>query len=347
MMTNLIGDVRLSYRLNLLASFAYIIKHHNNYIQDVSNISEVANVLIDSGGFTEYWNAIKSAATGKTITKIKVDSYIDFCHKVKYYVWGYIQLDKPRDAVNSTKLLEIQVDAGLKPIPIFIQGMEWEKLPELLAINQRVCISAGWQSAKEYSHQRYQKAYKITDGKIKSHALAWGRFPEIVGLPIASADSSTWINGSRYGVIMIFDKPKGLPIINKEKLSANFNSKRSLMILSRLMSFGVTMDDLNDIDQWRGGSYHASLTQASHTFAFLQVMRFIKLSRDIDYFIVMPGLSKSTHFSQLCAVLMAVNEYGRFDYQQYKHEINSLKALNNDEFTKYAMQSIPRYDYIR
>jgi hypothetical protein len=250
----------LSYQLNLLSSYAYLTKQRSDYLADLVAIASKCNVLIDSGGFTDYWNSIKSAALGKTIKRIQVEDYIDFCHKVKKYVYGYIQLDKPRDPEASKVLLQQQVDAGLNPMPVFVQGMEWDYLPELLKVNERVCVSAGWQSSTEYSYQRYQTAFKLTDGKIKSHALAWGRYPQILGLPIASADSSTWINGSKYGVIMIFDKTGVLKTLNREGIRKSFNTSRVSKILGALTNFGITKDDLNDSMQWRGNSYKGSIT---------------------------------------------------------------------------------------
>jgi len=333
--------------VNILASYAYLLKSRSDYLQDTLRIASHANILIDSGGFTDYWKGIKSAATGKSVDKIKVDDYISFCHAVKSHVWGYIQLDKPRDPLASRILLDQQVAAGLAPMPIFIQGMDWDELPRLLSINDHVCISAGWQSAKEYSYQRYQMANKLSNGRIKSHALAWGKYPEIMGLPINSADSSTWINGSRYGVIMIFDKPKGLPIINKTKLKESFHSLRSSKFLSQLRSWGVTAEDMNDSAQWRGGSFHPSLTQASHTYAFLQVMKYIKQASGINYFIVMPGLSKSTHFAQFCAVLHSIDESGQFSYPEYKSQIEGMRPMNPDRFIDYAEEALGRYQYIK
>lgn len=335
----------MSYQLNVLSSYAYLSRSRGDYIADLLAVSDKCNVLIDSGGFTEYWNSIKSAALGKVIKKIQVEDYIEFCHKIKNHVYGYIQLDKPRNPVESTRLLDAQVSAGLHPMPIFIQGMEWERLPELLEINERVCISAGWQSNNEYSCQRYQKAYKLTDGKIKSHALAWGRYPQILGLPIASADSSTWINGSRYGVVMVFDKVKGLVIFNKTKLSEQFN-KRGGRIIGKLLSYKVTIDDMNDGKFWRSGSYYPSLTQSTHTFAFLQVMKYIKQTSNIDYFIVLPGLSKNTHFSQLSSVLGSITEEGSFDFQVYKSEIRKIATMNSEQFIDYTRKSIERFSFL-
>lgn len=315
-------------------------------MSDLVAVADKCNVLIDSGGFTEYWNAVKSAALGKVIKKIQVEDYIAFCHKIKTHVFGYIQLDKPRNTEESTRLLKIQTDAGLHPMPIFIQGMEWEELPRLMEINERVCISAGWQSSLEYSYQRYQKAYKLSDGRIKSHALAWGRYPQILGLPIASADSSTWINGSRYGVVMVFDKVKGLVIFSKQKLTEQFNTPRGGRIIGKLLSYNVTIDDLNNPLHWRGGSYHPSLTQATHTFAFLKAMRYIKEAANIDYFIVLPGLSKNTHFSQLSSVLGSITEEGSFDFQKYKGEIQKMEHMSAEQFIAYTRIAIGRFDYL-
>lgn len=302
--------------------------------------------MIDSGGFTNYWNGIKNAATGKNLKKINIDEYVEFCHKIDNKVFGYIQLDKPRDAVESQRLLKIQTDAGLHPMPVFVQGMDWTYLPELLKINRRVCVSAGWQSNIEYSYQRYQKAYKLTNGKILSHALAWGRYPQILGLPIASADSSTWINGSRYGVIMVFDRVKGLITVNKERVKTSFNSPHVSRIMSRLMNYNVTVDDLNDSQQWRGNSYRGSITQSTHTLAFLQAMKYIKTTANIDYFIVIPGLSKNTHFAQFNAVLASIQDNGLMDYQQYKSEIAKIEHLSADSFMHYSLKAIERFDYI-
>lgn len=336
----------MSCRLNLLASYAYIVKQNGDYISDLISISNKVNVLIDSGGFSDYWNGIKNAALGTKIAKINIDEYIKFCHKIKDSVFGYIQLDKPRDPEASLKLLDKQVGSGLRPIPVFVQGMKWDRLQELVDINERVCISAGWQSSKEYSYQRYQQAYKITKGKIKSHALGFGKYPEILGLPIASADSSTWVNGGKYGVIKLFDKPYKLISIDRRKLK-EINPSRKNMIISKLLSLNVTMEDMNDARQWHVSEGRASLTQATHTYSFLQAMKYIKQSSGIDYFIVVPGFTKSTYIIHLVACLSSILENGKLDYQLYKSELMKLKKSSNDSFHGQTLKAIDNFEYIK
>ena len=322
-------------------------KQRSDYLPDLLAIADRCNVLIDSGGFTDYWNSIKSAALGKTIKRIQVEDYIKFCHLVKDKVYGYIQLDKPRDPEASKVLLQKQVDAGLNPMPVFVQGMEWEYLPELMKINHKICVSAGWQSNAEYSYQRYQKAYKLTEGKIKSHALAFGRYPQILGLPIASADSSTWLDGGKYGRILIFDKTSGFKGLSRDDVRKSFNTSKVSKVMGVLTNFGITKEDLNDGMQWHINSNKGSITQATHTFAFMQAMKFIKLSSNIDYFIVIPGVSKSTYFGQLCAVLSSIQENGKLDYQMYKREVGRMSTMNDQQFAEYSRKAIGGFQSVK
>jgi len=146
---------------------------------------------------------------------------------------------------------------------------------------------------------------------------------------------------------MIFDKTGGLKTLNREGIRKSFNTSRVSKILGVLSNFGITKDDLNDSDQWRGNSYKGSITQATHTFAFLQAMKFIKLSSGIDYFIVVPGLSRNTHFAQLTSVLGSIQENGKLDYQKYKGEMAKIEVMDNQQFIDYSRQAIGGFEFIK
>jgi hypothetical protein len=76
-------------------------------------------------------------------------------------------------------------------------------------------------------------------------------------------------------------------------------------------------------------------------------MKFIKLSSGIDYFIVVSGLSRNTHFAQLTSVLGSIQENGKLDYQMYKGEMAKIEVMDNQQFIDYSRQAIGGFQYIK
>ena len=113
-------------RLNLLFSFAYV-----NQVDDMlSALLETTNVLIDSGAFTNHQAGLKGKPATATLP-----SYVEFCRKIDTRAWNYIALDVIGKKEKTRANLQAMLDAGLKPMPVFVYGEDYDRVGSLCEIN--------------------------------------------------------------------------------------------------------------------------------------------------------------------------------------------------------------------
>ena len=71
----------MTFRLKMLSSYAYIKDQRG--VDHIRRMCGYADVLIDSGAFTDYWSGIREAAGKKrSFPKIDVGAYIEFCREL-------------------------------------------------------------------------------------------------------------------------------------------------------------------------------------------------------------------------------------------------------------------------
>jgi hypothetical protein len=195
-------------KIDLLFSHAHLT---DKFRAVVFGMSDLINILIDSGAFSAY-------NSGK---EIKIEEYTDVCLK-QYHgrVWQYIMLDKIANPKVSKENLSYMLDKGCLPMPVFVAGEDFSYVQELVKINEFICVGGGQAGTDSYSRHRYQKTFRASGCKAKIHALGFLRWPDIYQLPIFSGDSCAFSNGAMYGHLSIYDRRKGirnlLSCINKK-----------------------------------------------------------------------------------------------------------------------------------
>lgn len=196
-------------KYNFLFSHYYL---KNFFKEIVLSITDVSNVLIDSGAFSAF-------TLGK---EINLNNYIDVCLK-DYHgkVWQYIQLDKVRNPEVTHKNLKIMVDRGLQPMPVFTMNDDYSIIPEMVSINPYLCVAGGVKSSDNYIFRRYQQVNKVSEGKAKIHGLGFLRFPALYQLPLYSGDSSSFMSGAMWGKIYLYTRKRGV-----HKVAANLGKLR-------------------------------------------------------------------------------------------------------------------------
>lgn len=278
-------------RLNLLASFAYIQKAKD--FQDLLEaLSPYVNILIDSGAHTNHMNRLKRAS-GK-VTKqadVVLTDYIDYLKRKGHgKVWQYINLDVIRNRVETDKNLRTMVDAGLKPMPVYIEGHTEKDLFDLLAVNDRICVAGGVGSSDAYIRRRYKEIFALSGQRAKIHGLGYGRWPGTFHADIFSCDSSSFNYGSRYGIVTKYERLEGFDGFGWKNMltkSADDPKKRARFISYISHHYNLTVDDLQNLGVWKGKNAQVNLPTLMGCTAYLDFMEHVR-EFGKDYFIALP-----------------------------------------------------------
>lgn len=318
-------------RLSLLFSWA-LLRSNPKDLAVVTELADVADILIDSGAFTNIQIRRKAALSGRPphAPTIELEPYLEAC-RTRFHnrAWGYIQLDKVFDPRTTRENLDRMLDAGLVPMPVLVLGEPYERMAELVRINPRICV-AGGQRGTASVQARYQKAYAASGGQALIHALGFCRFPTIWRLPLASGDSSSYSAGSRFGQAMAFDQIKGLTTIPFEYLRRSRERKPGYSKLVGVMRrCGIPLDDIRDPELLRG-SY--GLGSVASVFAHLQYSR-ASSRQGFQLFFAVSGQHWTTIIASVAAARTGPD---RFDYYRARAIQLDLQRAARDGVRPYV-----------
>lgn len=161
------------------------------------------NIFLDSGAFTAFTQG----------TRIDIDHYIDTIKKLG--IPQYAVLDVIGDYKATAKNLAYMESKGLRPIPTFHNGSPMEVLEQMLATDydyialgglvplatNRVALQA-WLDKCFAIITKQPKLKKVHLFGINS-TWCWLRYP------IYSADATSWVSGSKFRRIVVFNPEKG------------------------------------------------------------------------------------------------------------------------------------------
>lgn len=303
----LLGDLMLP-KLNVLVSFAYL-----RAMKDLfPALCDVTNMLVDSGAFTNYRRVLfgRDETTG-------LPDYIAGCREWGGQVWNYIALDSIADPVGTDRNLQAMLDAGLRPMPVFVHGAEPEKVVELCGINHdRICVAGGVQTKDKWVHHRYQKAFRDSGKRAKIHALGFVRLPDIYRLPLSTVDSVSYYNGSAFGKVFRYSRrPAGFETCCHRELAAA-NKPHVIRIKQELAMCGITKNIMFDRAHVRGPGGYPSL------FTINSYLNFHQHSR-----VVQPAYFFASPTNPWMATIVAVAATRRgdlFDYPEARRLYGSL-----------------------
>ncbi len=196
---------------NILHSFAY----KQGFYSAMKKFKPTGkNIMIDSGAFSA-WNMNK---------QIDIDEYIDFCKDImaKYpdNTWTVVNLDvipgKP-GTIPTQKEIEYSAkkgwenymymkSKGLNPMHIFHQHEDFKWLKQLMSTSDYIGISPDNSQSVVSREQWLKRVYSVVQDKVKTHGFACTSPTFLKVAPFYTADSSSWLNVVRYGVLTYFDK---------------------------------------------------------------------------------------------------------------------------------------------
>lgn len=275
-------------RLQVLFSHAFIRKDPR-LLRLIEASSPYITWLIDSGAFSNFSENRKSLINkGKTSEPITLEEYILACQGYeKAQVWQYIALDVVRSPERSLENLKTMLAAGLHPMPVYVAGIKDNDIPFLMGATQRgfICCAGGVGSSDAYIHQRYQHLYEASHRQARIHGLGFGRFPDLLQLPLTTSDSSSWCSGARFGHYIVYHEQKGFLQATTKEIYHNTQDVK--LIRDMAARCGLDLGQLNARQANRGVlGYGSSIT----SWSYLLFMTAIKTSKRF-YFLACPNLS--------------------------------------------------------
>ena len=355
-------------RVNILVSYAALAAPA--YIESlVLPLAARVDVIIDSGGFT-----LRMAdLTGTTPpAHINVEDYSQTCRGLDGKVWGYVQLDRPMDEDTTMAWLRHQREAGLSPIPVWVSNGSEECVQELFdgAPQNRVCVAggAGAKTNNEgFTRWRYHRIHELTGGAVKTHALGFGRWPQMMQLPIATVDTSSFSMGGRYGRVLVFHPRIGVsgcgsneirkvagvataagPITDPAPFRARKKKDVATQAVHRVFArVGITQDDLENDKRWMGTF---SVPRMLSALAYIEMTYYLAM-RGLKYFIAVTTMEEL----MVIAVWIRMHAAGISDWHKAEAECQAMLALRRSNFPAFvdelvdaiSQPIIPTYDGIR
>lgn len=141
---------------------------------------------------------------------INIDEYCEFIKKHSDIINHYIVLDVIGDAEKSLEAQKYMESKGLRPLPVFHQGEDWKYLDYYANNYDYICISplsysAGGSSMVNWLDKCFSDHVCDKDGypKCKVHGLGLTTVKMMLRYPWYSVDSSSWVQTSAYGGIMV------------------------------------------------------------------------------------------------------------------------------------------------
>ncbi len=254
-------------RFNILASHSYL-RDDATFRAVMLGTADLVNLLIDSGAFTVFFARIGAACQGKPPTKahVTIDDYIEACRA--YYAphaWGYVALDVMRNRDATMANLDAMVAAGLRPMPVLLEGVPMADARTLVSYNPRVCVAGGFQSLRQNGYLLARYAGVMAEAPdAKLHALGYQRYPDLLSAHFASCDSVTYMNGQRFGTVMWFG---GKGMVSRKRANnggytAMLGAAEAAFLRRR---FEVTEEQWNTQEQWSGQlGIGALITRVTH-----------------------------------------------------------------------------------
>lgn len=154
-------------------------------------------LLIDSGAYT----IDRAIRNGKDIPPLSVEEYAAFLERFHHIIYGCFTLDVIGDAEASRKNTEYLRARGLNPIEVFHYGSDWSELNRMVSADPEVIGIGGTVGLSEKKKRIYFKELFARFPGQLFHLLGCGS-PLILEFPFFSSDSSTWLLGRKFKIIL-------------------------------------------------------------------------------------------------------------------------------------------------
>lgn len=178
--------------------------------------------LLDSGAFS----FMNSAKKGVEITEKDFDEYLDkYINFInKYDIKYFFELDIDV-IVGYDKVLELrkklEEETGKKCIPVFHKNRGIKEWIKMCKEYDYVAIGTSGKNDSKWTRTHPEVLYKMLkiakENNCKVHGLGYTSMTGLTKLHFYSVDSTTWQEGSRFGVVHLFDGKTVQKIHNKDR----------------------------------------------------------------------------------------------------------------------------------
>lgn len=235
-------ELSTRHKLPLLISYAYL---RDNSAETIERIltNPYIELLLDSGAFT----AMNAGY------EIKLDEYIEFLHKWRNNLFGYMALDKLQDPVTTDKNLRVMLDAGLKPIPVHVYGDTERRMDELFELSDWVALGGFRRPHRGPAPGTYVKLKMRWAKNRNVHWLGYTSKPMVQAFRPFSCDCSSWMSGAMYGRLAVYvGRGKW---VNHTLSEMRKTRAYNLPELRRALSeYDIPLADYMDERQWHNGN---------------------------------------------------------------------------------------------
>jgi hypothetical protein len=293
--------------LNILVSYAYSgnNKKFTDYIVKKSQEGSI-NFMLDSGAFTLY------NAQGKR-DWLTLDNYSNYIKEYGNEFQKYVMLDVIGNDEKSKENYELMLKKGLNPMFVFTMAdNDFNYLKEATKNNIDICVAGGVTTKGDWIRKRYQDVYNKTSAKI--HGLGYVKYPDMYQLPLASVDSSTWVQSSQaFGFLVYFNNGmKSIAYIDVLK-----KQKKLPYELQRILEqIKLTPKEFSNLENHRGS---ASIGSLIGIMAYIKYQKYSK-KNGIDLFLAassMVGIQTINHIN---------NNLDNITYEEWKKYRKGLSS---------------------
>jgi hypothetical protein len=174
--------------------------------EDRLTINQRISYAAKKGGAVQFfadWSFNKKPDVRKYL-----DEYIEFIHKYKNQLLGYVNLDIIYNAEESFENQQYMESNGLRPIPVFHYGEDFKWLEHYVNNYDYIGIGgvAGGITLQQFVQSLGNRAFEYishTNPGIKVHGFAVTSISLMQHFPWYSTDSTTWLKHAVYGEVMV------------------------------------------------------------------------------------------------------------------------------------------------
>lgn len=242
-------------KLNVLIAYPYL---KQNVLDTLASHRDKIRFLMDSGAFTAF-------SGGKPIA---LDDYCGFIRDLPFKPWRYFTLDVIGDPEATRRNYRVMLERGFEPVPICTAGGDYAEMDEYFKTSSLVGIGGLVHQKPATKLRMVAQAMKAANGR-NLHLLGFTGSQEIKKFRPYSADSSSWLQTSRYGKLLCYLGRGECRTIRKSV----FQRKPPHWVLRFLQDMEVPSSLIARREAWREGYIHLLLSARSIVRFSLDVER--------------------------------------------------------------------------
>lgn len=246
----------MSPYLNVLVAYPYMSKGIIKQLEKAHKEIPI-RFLLDSGAFTAF-------NSGKEIT---LDDYCSFLENLPFKPWKYFALDVIGNPEKTKENYDKMLERGFTPAPIFTFGEDLSAIDEMYKTSDFIGVGGLVGVPKNKMLNSLDKSLKKINGR-PAHLLGFTQIEFLKKFNPYSADSSSWLSGTRFGFTDVYTRGKLIKVGRKDIIN-----KPPEKIIKAIEKLGILPKELAFKKGWTGGN---------STIHSLSARSWVKMSLEIE-----------------------------------------------------------------